>query len=99
MLVIPAVVERYHQLVTQGLPIRHIGIRAGSLSEDDGTFQMDLFSAKMTEQLERNRKIQEAVLEIKKKYGRDTILKVMNYQEDGMTIKRNHQIGGHKSGD
>ena len=99
MLVIPAVVERYHQLVTPGLSIRHIGISAGSLSEDDGTYQMDLFSAGLTEQLESNRKIQEAVLEIKKKYGRDTILKVMNYQEDGMTIKRNHQIGGHKSGD
>ena len=99
MLVIPAVVEKYHQLVTPGLPIRHIGISAGSLSEDDGTYQIDLFSESISEKLERNKKIQQAVLDLKKRYGKDAILKVMNYEEDGMTIKRNHQIGGHKSGE
>ena len=60
---------------------------------------MDLFSETLSERLEKNKKIQQAVLDIKIKYGKDAILKAMNYQEDGMTIKRNHQIGGHKSGE
>ena len=99
LLVIPAVTEKYHQLVVPGLPIRHIGITAGGLSDDNGSYQMDLFSETLSERLEKNKKIQQAVLDIKIKYGKDAILKAMNYQEDGMTIKRNHQIGGHKSGE
>ena len=33
---------------------------------------------------------------IKKKYGKNSILKAMNYEEGGTTIDRNGQIGGHK---
>ena len=36
------------------------------------------------------------MLDIKKKYGKNAILKGMNFEEGGTTIQRNNQIGGHK---
>ena len=46
----------------------------------------------------RDRDLQKAVLEIKKKYGKNSILKGMNLEEGATTLERNLQIGGHKSG-
>ena len=40
--------------------------------------------------------MQHAIIDIKKKYGKNAILKGMNLQKDGTTIERNAQIGGHK---
>ena len=40
--------------------------------------------------------LQHAILDIKKKYGKNAIIKGMNLEKDGTTIERNAQIGGHK---
>ena len=47
---------------------------------------------------ERERKLQEASISIKKKYGKNAILKGLNLQEGATTIERNKQVGGHKAG-
>ncbi|MDE5951674.1 MAG: DNA methylase, partial [Acetatifactor sp.] len=47
--------------------------------------------------LARERKLQEAMLTVKKKYGKNAILKGTNLQEGAMTMERNRQIGGHKA--
>lgn len=47
--------------------------------------------------LSRERKLQEAMLTVKKKYGKNAILKGTDLQEGAMTIERNRQIGGHKA--
>ena len=47
--------------------------------------------------LEKERKMQEAMLEIKKKFGKNAILKGMNLQEGATAKERNSQIGGHKA--
>jgi DNA polymerase V len=49
------------------------------------------------ENLERDRKVQEAVLEIKNKFGKNAILKGLNFQEGATARERNNQIGGHKA--
>ena len=68
--------------------------------------QLDLFTdyearQKQKEEEEaflvREKKIQKAMLDIKKKYGKNAILKGMNLDEGAMTIERNGQIGGHKA--
>ena len=46
---------------------------------------------------ERERRIQEALLDIKKKYGKNAILKGMNYEDGATAAQRNRQIGGHKA--
>lgn len=47
--------------------------------------------------LERERKMQKAMLDIKKKFGKNAILKGMNLQEGATAKERNAQIGGHKA--
>mgnify|MGYP006976119415 FL=1 len=39
------------------------------------------------------------MVDIKKRFGKNSILKGMNYEAGGTTIERNSQIGGHKSGE
>ena len=63
---------------------------------------MDLFAdyAARKEQeavLEKEKHLQQAVLDIKKKYGKNAILKGMNYEEGATAAQRNRQIGGHKA--
>lgn len=48
-------------------------------------------------QLAKERKLQEAMLSVKKRYGKNAMLKGMNLQEGAMTKERNNQIGGHKA--
>lgn len=68
--------------------------------------QLDLFSLSSTSQekraeeekkLVRERKRQEAMLAIKRKYGKNAILKGMNLQEGATAKDRNGKIGGHKA--
>ena len=47
--------------------------------------------------LERERRMQETVIGIKKKYGKNAIMKGMNLQEGATAKDRNRQIGGHKA--
>ena len=46
---------------------------------------------------EKDRRLQEAVLNIQQKYGKNAILKGMNLEEGAMTAERNGQVGGHKA--
>ncbi len=46
--------------------------------------------------LEREKKMQQAVLEIKRKYGKNAILKGMNLEKGATAIERNRQVGGHR---
>lgn len=97
-LVIPALIQVFDRNVLKDLPIRHVGVVAGELTEDTDTYQLDLFDPDLTLSLEKNKRIQKAVLEIKYKYGKNAILKEMSYQSAGTARERNHMIGGHKSG-
>ena len=88
------------------LLIRRLNLTANHvLREEDAPplqeIQLDLFSQPEntadTQALEREKKRQKALLTIKKKFGKNAILKGMNLQ-DGATAKdRNAQIGGHKA--
>ena len=64
--------------------------------------QLDLFAVaedttEMEKQRQREKCRQQAVLCIKKKYGKNAILKGMNLEEGATAISRNQQIGGHKA--
>ena len=57
--------------------------------------QLDLFSNPVADERERSR--QEAILTIRKKFGKNAILKGMNFEEGATAVERNKQIGGHKA--
>ena len=77
-----------------------------SVEKEDSFEQLSLFTDYEVEQkkkeeeeaaLVREKKMQHAVLNIKKKYGKNAIVKGMNLKEGATTIERNRQIGGHKA--
>jgi DNA polymerase V len=74
---------------------RRLGVCANDVKEDVGVFQMNMFVDYDT--LERDRKLQGAMLEVRKKYGSNAIFKGMNLLEGATTLERNQQIGGHKA--
>ena len=74
--------------------IRHIGISFNRLI-DETIQQYDLFTD--PEQLEKERDVQKAMIEIKSRFGKNAVLKGMNLLDAGTTRERNVQIGGHKA--
>jgi DNA polymerase V len=74
---------------------RRLGVCANDVREDSGVFQLDMFTD--YEQIEKDRKIQNAMLEVRRKYGANAVFKGMNMLEGATTLERNQQIGGHKA--
>lgn len=77
-----------------------------SIEKEDEVEQLNLFTdyriaekEKKEEESElvRERKIQETILELKKKFGKNAVLKGLNLEEGATTVDRNKQIGGHKA--
>ena len=91
---IQAAVSLFDQIADKTLTVRRITIAANRVVKDEGIFQVDLFTD--TKKLEKEKQLQEVMLGIKKKFGRNAVLKGTNYL-DGATMKeRNKQIGSHK---
>ena len=99
-LLIPAVTRIYEHIVDPSVPVRRISISVNDLTEDDPAgAQLSLIpTPALDAELSKSRKIQEAVLGLKHRYGADAVLKGMNFEPAATTRERNHQIGGHKSG-
>jgi Nucleotidyltransferase/DNA polymerase involved in DNA repair len=111
-LILDAVLALFDSIVDKNLLARRINITANhvvdeaTISKDTSFEQIDLFTdydavkKKQAEEdaaLERERKAQKAIISIKKKYGKNAILKGMNFEEGATTKDRNRQIGGHKA--
>lgn len=94
--ILPQVEALYERLKDPTLPIRRVNICCNRVTEE-GYRQYDLFTDPV--ELEREHKMQQAVVGIKRKYGKNAILKGMNLEEGAMTQERNLQIGGHRSGE
>ena len=94
-IIVPALATLYKRIVNPAYPIRRICLCCNSVVEDHGVFQLNMFDD-ISEQL-RCRAIQETMLVIKAKYGKNAILKGVNYDPAATGRERNLQIGGHKS--
>ena len=88
-----AVLEQFDKKTDHRLLYRRLGVNAIKLKEDIGVYQLDLFTD--YDALEKERKIQGAMLEIRKRFGKNAVLKGMNLLDGAMTRERNQQIGGH----
>ena len=94
-IILPYVEQLYDRIVDRNCMIKRINMSFNNVI-DEAYQQYDLFTDPA--ELERERKMQKAMLDIKKKFGKNAILKGMNLEEGATTIERNQQIGGHKSG-
>lgn len=107
--IVRAVLDLFSRIVDENLLVRRINMSANHVisekeAKQDRYEQLNLFDmiaekedAVDQEQLKKEKDIQKAVLDIKKKFGKNAILKGMSLQEGATAIDRNNQIGGHKA--
>ena len=93
--ILPYVEQLYEKIIPKKMGIRRVNLSFNNVI-DEAYQQYDLFVDPA--ELERERKMQRAMIDIKKKFGKNAILKGMNLEEGATTMERNLQIGGHKSG-
>lgn len=111
-MIMDAVMDLYDQIINPKLLIRRVTIAANRLADEayaeklEQYEQLELFTdydalerkrKEEAEKLAKERRLQEAMLSVKKKFGKNAILKGMNLQEGATSIERNRQIGGHKA--
>ena len=111
--IIGAALKLYDRIVDPMLLVRRISVTCthvkleAQIKEEKVTYeQLDLFTdyaalqkqrAAQKDEEEREKKMQQAALAIKKKFGKNAILKGMNFQKGSTMRERNNQIGGHKA--
>lgn len=84
----------YKRVVNPNYPIRQIAISFGNVI-NEAYEQYDLFTD--IEDIEKEKRVQEALVEIKAKFGKNSVLKGMNYLEKATARKRNGLVGGHNA--
>lgn len=109
--IMEAVLALYDRIVNPALLVRRLTLAANQVlsqsevQEDVQIEQLDLFTdyqalerqrAQEAAELAREKRMQNAMLEIKKRFGKNAILKGMNLQEGATARERNQQIGGHR---
>lgn len=92
--IIPAIGNLYRRIVNPAYGIRRICLSCNNVVPDRGDFQLSLMED-TTKQL-RAKALQEAMLGIRAKYGKNAILRGISYTEASTARERNEQIGGHK---
>jgi len=84
--------EMYELRVDRNVPIRRMMISFGNL-QDESFEQYDLFTD--IDKINKEKKLQDAIIELKDKYGKSSVLRGSNLEENATTLKRNKLIGGH----
>ena len=111
-LAMEAILALYDRVIDKRLLVRRVNVVAARVMDEKTVRatargeQMDLFTdyaalaarrAREEEELAREHSAQKALLAIKRKYGKNAIVKGMNLQEGATSMDRNRQIGGHKA--
>jgi DNA polymerase V len=97
-LIMRAAMELFHRIIDPSLQVRRIYVVAARVYPEERAdgIQLGLFDEAPVD-LEKERRQQEVILEIRRKFGKNAILKGMNFEEGATTRERNNQIGGHKA--
>ena len=111
-LIVDATMKLYDEIINKKLLIRRINISANRLIpeneaiENTAPEQLDIFTnyeeaerqkEAAEAEFEREKRLQNTIISLKKKFGKNTILKGMNFEEGATAKDRNQQIGGHKA--
>lgn len=105
------VLKLYDRITNPILLVRRINLVASNVVSEDKIEnkpqrqQLDLFTnyqeqdelnKKQIEREKEDAKIQKTILDLKRRYGKNAILKGMNLEEGATAIERNREVGGHK---
>ena len=111
-LILDTVTGLYDRIVDRNLLIRRVYVSADHVVEESAASKQEVFEQlslfadyedrdrqrkRQEAERKRERKMQETMLEIKKRFGKNAILRGMNLEDGAMTVERNRQIGGHKA--
>lgn len=105
-LIVNAAMDVFYRIADRSLSVRKVSICANHITDENKTepanVQLDLFTdyskIKAEEDaLKKERSLQNAMLRIQKRYGKNAILKGTNLQDCATTVERNNQVGGHKA--
>ena len=112
MLIMDAVMGLFDKIVNEKLLVRRLNITANHVVDENSVVkeadfeQLDLFTdynavqkKKVEEEAElaREKRVQETVISLKNKFGKNAVMKGMNLEEGATSTVRNQQIGGHKA--
>ena len=107
-----ALLELYDQIINPNLLVRRVNMSVNRVEYEDAVAQKPVYEQlslftnyeeeekrreEEQEALDKEKRMQQAMLSIKKKYGKNAILKGMNLEEGATARDRNNQIGGHKA--
>lgn len=105
--IVEAMTQLFDRIVDPTLLVRRLNITANHVCPEQSVTiqapqQLSLFYDDRAQQQQealrrRERQKQQAILGLKKKYGKNAVLKGMNLQEGATARERNNQIGGHKA--
>ena len=103
-------VELFERIVNKNLSVRKLSLTCNHLISEtevrEADEQLSLFDdyeelekkrVRQLSELEKEKKMQKAMLKIKGKYGKNAVIKGLDLQEGATTLERNSQIGGHKA--
>ena len=111
-MVIDGVLKLYEKITDPSLLIRRINITAcnvvpeseakkmvefNQISLFDDHVKAEAVNEKLEEDLKKEHNVQQAILKIQKKYGKNAVLKGVSLEEGATGRERNEQIGGHKA--
>jgi DNA polymerase V len=111
-LITEAITKLYDEIVDKNLLIRRLNITVNNVIpeekaiQENSTTQLNLFidyeqkrkqEQKEKKRLEKERRLQETQISIKKRFGKNSILRGLNFEEGATAKERNNQIGGHKA--
>ena len=105
-----ATIELFERIVNKNLLVRRLTLSANNVVEEERTReparmeQLSLLASISSQEkneelvvLQREKRRQQAVLDIRNRYGKNAILKGMSFQDGATAMERNRQIGGHKA--
>ena len=110
--IVDTMIQLYDRIIDPELLVRRVNICACDLiyerdiPEDTAPVQLELFvdyekverqEAERKRKAEKEKALQRATLFLQDKYGKNAVLKGMNFMQGAMTIERNGQIGGHRA--
>ena len=86
----------FEETTAKDVPIRRLGISFSGLA-DESAEGYDLFTD--FEAIEKERRLEQAVLDIKDRFGKNAMLRAFDLQEGATQVERNKLIGGHNGGE
>ena len=93
--VAPLLLASFDKKTDHRLLYRRLGVCAEGVRIDSGFFQLNMFID--YEALEREKRLQEALSEVRSKYGANALFTGKNMLEGATQLERNQQIGGHRA--